>query len=739
MVTRKSVTFGLLTYKKHSLMKKIFTLIGALSFGFIAMAQTTDISLSDRKVEISDKFEFNRNITKTTSCDQDLIDYTIDRTTGLAAYLWSPGSIEGQIMPYSGVGYVTGMTARILSNSRYNGGTNDGPLQTAVPFEVSVIDILPNGDLGDTLYIESIVQDEADFYQEFTFTDSVPVTRDYMVTLTQNSAQDYIYYQNSATNANGQGEGLAWVYGDIGDGAQWYNFLVDIGDDNDLLMESTIVNLNTSEFTYSGNTLTNENLTFNNLSNVDTTGYHNVAAPIYSWIFGDGGNSTATNPVYAYTTCGMFTVELTVTYESSNGGPVCEDIYQEDIEITSSDSLIMTTTNTSTCGAADGEIDLSLRDSSEEFTVVIDGTPYNSTASQLTVTGLSADAYSFTVILDNSGCEFDQIASINDGGAPVIALASSDVSCLGKLDAWVSVVPQGSDADTIGYTFSWSTGADADSIEVGEGSYSVTGTNGVCVISADIYVADGNELLIELSETTPVSCAGSEDAELLVTSSDGVDISAYIFIWSDSNGLIAGEDAFSLVGVGAETYSVVGDISNECITTSDAIEVTEPVALSIELDNINYIDTDNADIDITVSGGTGVISTSWEGPNGFLSTDEDISVSENGTYTVTITDDNGCTTNTSYEVDVLSLANLAVHNINVYPNPASTIINFDVEDSEAKNVYVFDATGKAIASLDVKNNIVEFNVESLSNGLYFYHITKQDGSLLGSSKFTVAK
>ena len=43
-----------------------------------------------------------------------------------------------------------------------------------------------------------------------------------------------------------------------------------------------------------------------------------------------------------------------------------------------------------------------------------------------------------------------------------------------------------------------------------------------------------------------------------------------------------------------------------------------------------------------VSGGTGILSLAWTGPNGFTSTIEDISSLEAGLYTLTVTDGLGC-------------------------------------------------------------------------------------------------
>ena len=54
--------------------------------------------------------------------------------------------------------------------------------------------------------------------------------------------------------------------------------------------------------------------------------------------------------------------------------------------------------------------------------------------------------------------------------------------------------------------------------------------------------------------------------------------------------------------------------------------------------------SENGEIDLTVTGGVGPFDIAWTGPNGFTSTNEDISGLASGDYSVTVTSAMGCTT-----------------------------------------------------------------------------------------------
>ncbi len=83
--------------------------------------------------------------------------------------------------------------------------------------------------------------------------------------------------------------------------------------------------------------------------------------------------------------------------------------------------------------------------------------------------------------------------------------------------------------------------------------------------------------------------------------------------------------------------------------------------------------------------------------------------------------------------------NIGVANIvNVYPNPASTEVNFKAASNDATQVQISDITGRSVANLGFENKITKLNTSKLAAGVYTYSVTNKDGVVLSRGKFDVA-
>ncbi|MBK9282803.1 MAG: T9SS type A sorting domain-containing protein [Sphingobacteriaceae bacterium] len=76
-------------------------------------------------------------------------------------------------------------------------------------------------------------------------------------------------------------------------------------------------------------------------------------------------------------------------------------------------------------------------------------------------------------------------------------------------------------------------------------------------------------------------------------------------------------------------------------------------------------------------------------------------------------------------------------NLNVFPNPASTQVNFSTPSDLAKQVDIFDLTGKKVESILLQNGKAQLNVSDYNNGLYLFKLTDGGNRSLKSGRITV--
>ncbi len=75
--------------------------------------------------------------------------------------------------------------------------------------------------------------------------------------------------------------------------------------------------------------------------------------------------------------------------------------------------------------------------------------------------------------------------------------------------------------------------------------------------------------------------------------------------------------------------------------------------------------------------------------------------------------------------------------INLYPNPASEMVNINLSEAVDGNFNIIDLSGRLVKSINVIGNTISVSTEGLANGTYFLILNSKTGST--QVKFNVIK
>ncbi len=310
--------------------------------------------------------------------------------------------------------------------------------------------------------------------------------------------------------------------------------------------------------------------------------------------------------------------------------------------------------------------------------------------------------------------------------APCSSTFSSSVVeelCYGDNTGSVTITQTG--GNMVGTTYDFGSGPQPSGTSSGmaQGSYTVFIVDGDnCTTPYQITLGGPTQLAPTIVESD-ISCNGQTDGQLTV---DGNNTGTPGYTYDIGSGP---QGSGTFTGLSAGNYTVTVTDANGCQTTVNGT-ITEPAVLAGSTGTITpeYFGSDGS-VDLQVTGGTGPFTYQWSGPGGYSSTVQDPANMPGGTYSVIITDANGCTT-TINNIVVPSEMGLDINgNVQfvIYPNPSNG--NFNVQLMHAEDVlrvYVTDVAGRIVYELnDVTNSEFAVDLSSAANGTYMMNIEAQ--------------
>jgi gliding motility-associated-like protein len=299
--------------------------------------------------------------------------------------------------------------------------------------------------------------------------------------------------------------------------------------------------------------------------------------------------------------------------------------------------------NPSCGGVCDGEATVTINGGTPNYSIL--WLPGLETTS--TITGICAGQYT-VIVVDEAGCSDTAVVDLTEPPLLEANITSvTQVLCSSGCTGEATVTPTGGTAP---YTYLWNDPANqTENAATGlcVGTWSVTVTDDIgCTANTTTVITDSAALVANVPIFTPVTCNGECNGTATVFASGGVE--PYNYFWDDP----FNQTTQSVTGLCAGTYTVtVVDSQSPACTTLATVTILEPLELLVTAEGTDVTcgtDCDGSALAVPL-GGTPPYQFSWNDPaNQGAVAATDLCV---GTYTVTVTDANGCTTQASATVN----------------------------------------------------------------------------------------
>jgi gliding motility-associated-like protein len=282
-------------------------------------------------------------------------------------------------------------------------------------------------------------------------------------------------------------------------------------------------------------------------------------------------------------------------------------------------------------GVFDGVISITASGGLPGYTYSLNGGPsfFNPN-----ITGLGAGIYTI-IVTDTKGCTVSVQDTVNNTYSISSTVSSqTDVSCYNGNDGAFTVAMSGGIPPyqhSINGGLTYQNSPTFSGLEAGNYTIKSIDSKG-CPAIVSITIAEPPKIHITVDSIANANCFGASTGSIFLSTQGGTP--GYTFAWNNGS---SNED---LIGVGAGKYRLTVIDSRGC---SDSISVTvgQPTRLFLSIASFTNVSCNggiNGTVDITVGGGTLPYTFLWN--NGH--TGEDLVGIAGGTYSVTVTDANGC-------------------------------------------------------------------------------------------------
>ncbi len=360
------------------------------------------------------------------------------------------------------------------------------------------------------------------------------------------------------------------------------------------------------------------NVTWNTTAKTNTIS--TLAAGTYSVVIVDGANQTVTKTV-TITTPSAITADLTAT----------------DVKCFGNSTGSIATTNVN---GGNGTYSYS----------------WSNSANTASLSNLSAGSYSLT-ITDVKACSAVFNKTIGQPSAALsIVSTPTVVSCNGLNNGSIDVTVAGG---TTPYSYTWNDNENTkDRTGLASGNYTLTVTDAnLCTAGSGPQTITEPAVISATVASTNVSCFGGNSGSITLSNVAGGN-GSFTYAWTGTG--VSSNTSNSATDLTAGNYNYTITDLKGCTKTAQ-IAISQPIAaLSVtgSSSNVSCFGLNNGSIDLTVTGGTTPYTLVWA-DNSSITNGHRTGLAP-GSYTLNVTDANGCTANSGAKTITQPSAALSV-------------------------------------------------------------------------------
>ena len=351
---------------------------------------------------------------------------------------------------------------------------------------------------------------------------------------------------------------------------------------------------------------------------------------------------------------------------------------------------------------------------------------------------INADNCEFTSCVgctDSAASNFNPQATTEDGSCTYCDLVLSNLSvagesCFGESDGSVELTVDSALTDSVFFVLAgpatlsgeW-TGEAFDTLAPGDYTLEVLDGDSTCG-AVEVFTIDAApDPALFLLASAP-QCAGGDDGNISAFVADTVTVTGYSL-----NGAAA-DIGGNFLELSAGEYAVEVTVlmpSGTTCTDMASIVVVDPPGMTVTVDSIEGANPneENGAVSVTVTGGAEPYDFSWSGPTGNAGQEDPDNLGA-GEWTLTVTDDTGCSVSVVVDVPV-GISEKAGIKMLASPNPVRNALHLSFGAHFEGHLVLRDGAGRMVDQLRMSGQSMDWNLSRHPSGVYTLHAIEHTG------------